>query len=159
MQIRVLAVGKLKEQYLVEGIEEYSKRLGRYERLEIVELREESFSEPLSAKEVEEILRREGERILKEIKPRSFLVALDRGGRALSSEELAEEIQRAALAGSSQLVFVIGGSLGLDERVLKRADLVLSFSKFTFPHQLMRLILLEQIYRAFTILNNERYHK
>jgi len=87
------------------------------------------------------------------------LVALDRGGRALSSEELAEEIQRAALAGSSQLVFVIGGSLGLDERVLKRADLVLSFSKFTFPHQLMRLILLEQIYRAFTILNNERYHK
>ncbi|HHW73373.1 MAG TPA: 23S rRNA (pseudouridine(1915)-N(3))-methyltransferase RlmH [Firmicutes bacterium] len=159
MQIRVLAVGKLKEQYLVEGIEEYSKRLGRYERLEIVELRAESFSEPLSAKEVEEILRREGERILKEIKPRSFLVALDRGGRALSSEELAEEIQRAALAGSSQLVFVIGGSLGLDERVLKRADLVLSFSKFTFPHQLMRLILLEQIYRAFTILNNERYHK
>lgn len=159
MQIRVLAVGKLKEQYLVEGIEEYSKRLGRYERLEIVELRKESFSEPLSAKEVEEILRREGERILKEIKPRSFLVALDRGGRALSSEELAEEIQRAALAGSSQLVFVIGGSLGLDERVLKRADLVLSFSKFTFPHQLMRLILLEQIYRAFTILNNERYHK
>lgn len=159
MQIRVLAVGKLKEQYLVEGIEEYSKRLRRYERLEIVELRAESFSEPLSAKEVEEILRREGERILKEIKPRSFLVALDRGGRALSSEELAEEIQRAALAGSSQLVFVIGGSLGLDERVLKRADLVLSFSKFTFPHQLMRLILLEQIYRAFTILNNERYHK
>jgi 23S rRNA (pseudouridine1915-N3)-methyltransferase len=159
VQIRVLAVGKLKEQYLVEGIEEYSKRLGRYERLEIVELRAESFSEPLSAKEVEEILRREGERILKEIKPRSFLVALDRGGRALSSEELAEEIQRAALAGSSQLVFVIGGSLGLDERVLKRADLVLSFSKFTFPHQLMRLILLEQIYRAFTILNNERYHK
>lgn len=159
MQIRVLAVGKLKEQYLVEGIEEYSKRLGRYERLEIVELRAESFSEPLSAKEVEEILQREGERILKEIKPRSFLVALDRGGRALSSEELAEEIQRAALAGSSQLVFVIGGSLGLDERVLKRADLVLSFSKFTFPHQLMRLILLEQIYRAFTILNNERYHK
>ena len=125
MQIRVLAVGKLKEQYLVEGIEEYSKRLGRYERLEIVELRAESFSEPLSAKEVEEILRREGERILKEIKPRSFLVALDRGGRALSSEELAEEIQRAALAGSSQLVFVIGGSLGLDERVLKRADLVI----------------------------------
>ena len=159
MQIRVLAVGKLKEQYLVEGIEEYSKRLRRYERLEIVELRAESFSEPLSAKEVEEILRREGERLLKEIKPRSFLVALDRGGRALSSEELAEEIQRAALAGSSQLVFVIGGSLGLDERVLKRADLVLSFSKFTFPHQLMRLILLEQIYRAFTILNNERYHK
>ena len=159
MQIRVLAVGKLKEQYLVEGIEEYSKRLRRYERLEIVELRAESFSEPLSAKEVEEILRREGERLLKEIKPRSFFVALDRGGRALSSEELAEEIQRAALAGSSQLVFVIGGSLGLDERVLKRADLVLSFSKFTFPHQLMRLILLEQIYRAFTILNNERYHK
>jgi 23S rRNA (pseudouridine1915-N3)-methyltransferase len=86
-------------------------------------------------------------------------VALDRGGRAMSSEELAEEFQRVAIGGISQLTFVIGGSLGLDPRVLQRADLVLSFSKFTFPHQLMRLILLEQIYRAFTIVNGERYHK
>lgn len=159
MNIQVLAVGKLKEQYLVDGIEEYGKRLGRYGRLEIVELREESFTEPLGEKEIREILRREGERILKELKPRSYVVALDREGRSLSSEELASEIQRIAVGGISQLVFVIGGSWGLDDRVRQRADLLLSFSKFTFPHQLMRLILLEQIYRAFTIINKERYHK
>ncbi|HBG09706.1 MAG: 23S rRNA (pseudouridine(1915)-N(3))-methyltransferase RlmH [Limnochordia bacterium] len=159
MHVQILAVGKLKERYLVQGIEEYGKRLGRYGRLEIAELKEESFAEPLSEKEVQEILRREGERILDALKPRSHVVALDRGGRAMSSEELAEEFQRVAIGGISQLTFVIGGSLGLDPRVLQRADLVLSFSKFTFPHQLMRLILLEQIYRAFTIVNGERYHK
>ena len=159
MHVQILAVGKLKERYLVQGIEEYGKRLGRYGRLEIAELKEESFAEPLSEKEVQEILRREGERILDALKPRSHVVALDRGGRAMSSEELAEEFQRVAIGGISQLTFVIGGSLGLDPRVLQRADLVLSFSKFTFPHQLMRSILLEQIYRAFTIVNGERYHK
>ncbi|HOB41273.1 MAG: 23S rRNA (pseudouridine(1915)-N(3))-methyltransferase RlmH [Limnochordia bacterium] len=159
MHVQIVAVGKLKEQYLVQGIEEYKKRMGRYGRLEILEVKEESFTEPLSDKEIQEILRREGERILKELKPRSFVVVLDRGGRALSSEELAEEFQRVALGGTNQLVFVIGGSWGLDEQVLQRADLVLSFSKFTFPHQLMRLILLEQVYRAFTIINKERYHK
>lgn len=159
MHVQILAVGKLKERYLVQGIEEYGKRLGRYGHLEIAELKEESFAEPLSEKEVQEILRREGERILDALKPRSHVVALDRGGRAMSSEELAEEFQRVAIGGISQLTFVIGGSLGLDPRVLQRADLVLSFSKFTFPHQLMRLILLEQIYRAFTIVNGERYHK
>jgi len=159
VHVQILAVGKLKERYLVQGIEEYGKRLGRYGRLEIAELKEESFAEPLSEKEVQEILRREGERILDALKPRSHVVALDRGGRAKSSEELAEEFQRVAIGGISQLTFVIGGSLGLDPRVLQRADLVLSFSKFTFPHQLMRLILLEQIYRAFTIVNGERYHK
>jgi 23S rRNA (pseudouridine1915-N3)-methyltransferase len=159
VHVQILAVGKLKERYLVQGIEEYGKRLGRYGRLEIAELKEESFAEPLSEKEVQEILRREGERILDALKPRSHVVALDRGGRAMSSEELAEEFQRVAIGGISQLTFVIGGSLGLDPRVLQRADLVLSFSKFTFPHQLMRLILLEQIYRAFTIVNGERYHK
>jgi 23S rRNA (pseudouridine1915-N3)-methyltransferase len=159
VHVQILAVGKLKERYLVQGIEEYGKRLGRYGRLEIAELKEESFAEPLSEKEVQEILRREGERILDALKLRSHVVALDRGGRAMSSEELAEEFQRVAIGGISQLTFVIGGSLGLDPRVLQRADLVLSFSKFTFPHQLMRLILLEQIYRAFTIVNGERYHK
>jgi len=159
VHVQILAVGKVKEQYLLEGIEEYSKRIGRYGRLEIVELKEESFSEPLSEKEVQEILRREGERILKELRPRTFVVALDRGGRAFSSEQFAAELQRVAVGGLSQVAFVIGGSLGLDARVLQQADLILSFSKFTFPHQLMRLILLEQIYRAFTILNNERYHK
>lgn len=159
MNVRIIAVGKLKEKYLRDGIAEYSKRLGRYGRFQIVELKEESFTEPLSPKELEQVLQREGERILAELKPRSFMVALDRKGAAWSSETLARNMQKQALAGINQIDFVIGGSLGLDPRVLKRASQTLSFSKFTFPHQLMRLILIEQIYRAFTIQNGERYHK
>src|SRR5690554_5098210 len=123
--------------------------MGRYGRLEISEAKEENYNEPLSEKEIKQTCRREGERILAEIKPRSFVFALDRLGEALSSQELADTFQRLAVSGTSQLVFVIGGSLGLDPRVVKQADRVLSFSKFTFPHQLMRLVLLEQIYRAF----------
>lgn len=159
MNVQILAVGRVKEKYLDQGIKEYAKRLQRYGRLEIVELKEESFVEPLSEKEYAEVLRREGERILAELKPRSFVIALDRKGQELSSQELAERMQQVAVGGTSQLTFVIGGSLGLDGRVLEQANLVLSFSKFTFPHQLMRLILAEQIYRAFTIINGERYHK
>ena len=159
MNVQVLAVGKIKEKYLKQGIEEYRKRMGRYGRLQIVELKEESFTEPLSAKQVQEILSREGERIIAEIKPRSYVFALDRQGQEWGSKKLATEFQRLAVGGTSQLVFIIGGSWGLDRQVLEQADRVLSFSKFTFPHQLMRLILMEQIYRAFTITRNERYHK
>ncbi|NMB00293.1 MAG: 23S rRNA (pseudouridine(1915)-N(3))-methyltransferase RlmH [Firmicutes bacterium] len=159
MNVQILAVGRIKEKYLEQGIEEYSKRMGRYGRLQIVEIKEESFNEPLSTKQVEEILMREGDRILAEIKPRTFVFALDRLGQQCSSEELATEFGNLAVSGTSQIAFVIGGSWGLDQRVVQRADRVLSFSKFTFPHQLMRLILLEQVYRAFTIVNNERYHK
>ncbi|HHT43281.1 MAG TPA: 23S rRNA (pseudouridine(1915)-N(3))-methyltransferase RlmH [Firmicutes bacterium] len=159
MNVQILAIGRVKEKYLVRGIEEYKKRMGRYGRLEITELKEESFTEPLSEKEIQDVLGREGERILGELKPRTFVIALDRQGRELSSEQLAAEFERVALSGISQIAFVIGGSLGLDARVLQQANLVLSFSKFTFPHQLMRLILVEQIYRAFTIINNEKYHK
>ncbi|NLL41823.1 MAG: 23S rRNA (pseudouridine(1915)-N(3))-methyltransferase RlmH [Firmicutes bacterium] len=159
MNVQIVAVGKIREKFVDLGLKEYSKRIVRYGRLEIVEVREESFSEPLSDKQTEEILRREGERILAAIKPRSFVFALDRLGESWSSEELAAEFQRQAVHGISQLVFVIGGSLGLDPRVVSRADAALSFSAFTFPHQLMRLILLEQIYRAFTIVAGERYHK
>lgn len=159
MNVQILAVGRIKERYLEEGIQEYAKRMGRYGRLQIVELKEESFNEPLSQKQVAEIMRREGERILAEIPPRSFVFALDRRGKQCSSEELAKRFASLAVGGTSQLVFIIGGSLGLDPQVVQRADQVLSFSKFTFPHQLMRLILAEQIYRAFTIINNERYHK
>ncbi len=159
MNVQVLAVGKIKEKYLDQGLKEYSKRMGRYGRFQVVELKEESFSEPLSARETEQILQREGERILAEIQPRSFVFALDRLGESWSSEDLATKLQSLAVGGISQLAFVIGGSLGLDRRVVQRADVALSFSTFTFPHQLMRLILLEQIYRAFTIVGGEKYHK
>ncbi|HBN94874.1 MAG TPA: 23S rRNA (pseudouridine(1915)-N(3))-methyltransferase RlmH [Firmicutes bacterium] len=159
MNVQVVAVGKIKDKFVDLGLKEYSKRMGRYGRFQIVEVKEDSFNEPLSEKEIEQILAREGERVLAAIKPRSFVFALDRAGESWSSEELAAEFQRLAISGTSQLVFVIGGSLGLDERVTDSADVALSFSAFTFPHQLMRLILLEQIYRAFTIVAGERYHK
>ncbi|NLL49373.1 MAG: 23S rRNA (pseudouridine(1915)-N(3))-methyltransferase RlmH [Firmicutes bacterium] len=159
MNVQVVAVGRIKEKFLDLGLKEYSKRMGRYGRFQMVEIKEESFNEPLSDKEVEQVLQREGERILAAIKPRAYVFALDRLGEPWSSEELAAQFQRLAVSGTSELVFVIGGSLGLDPRVIARADVVLSFSAFTFPHQLMRLILLEQIYRAFTIVAGERYHK
>lgn len=159
MNIQVIAVGKIKEQYLQAGIEEYSKRIQRYGRLQVTELKEESFNEPLTSRELDLILAREGERILGKLNPRAYLIALDRQGQFWSSEQLAERFQTLAVAGTSQINFIIGGSLGLDPRVLEQAQANLSFSKFTFPHQLMRLILVEQIYRAFTIVQGERYHK
>ena len=156
MNVQVVAVGKIKDKFVDLGLKEYSKRMGRYGRFQIVEVKEDSFNEPLSEKEIEQILAREGERVLAAIKPRSFVFALDRAGESWSSEELAAEFQRLAISGTSQLVFVIGGSLGLDERVTDSADVALSFSAFTFPHQLMRLILLEQIYRAWRALSQIR---
>jgi len=159
VNIQVIAVGKIKEQYLQDGIEEYRKRIQRYGRLQIIEVKEESFNEPLSPRELELVLQREGERLLGRINPRAYVIALDRLGQAWSSEQLAKEFQTLAVAGTSQIDFIIGGSLGLDQKVLERAQTSLSFSGFTFPHQLMRLILAEQIYRAFTIVQGERYHK
>lgn len=159
MNVQVVAVGKIREKYVDLGLREYSKRMGRYGRFQVIEVKEESFNEPLSDKEIEQILDREGERILAAIKPRSFVFALDRLGESWSSQQLAAEFQHLAVSGTSQLVFVIGGSLGLHQKVVEGADVVLSFSEFTFPHQLMRLILSEQIYRAFTIVAGERYHK
>lgn len=159
MNIQLIVVGKIKEQYLQMGIKEYSKRIQRYGRLQITELKEESFNEPLSDRELELILSKEGERVLGRINPRSYVVALDRQGVFWSSEQFADQFQTLAVAGTSQIDFIIGGSLGLAPEVLERAQMSLSFSKFTFPHQLMRLILVEQIYRAFTIVQGERYHK
>ncbi|HHU62277.1 MAG: 23S rRNA (pseudouridine(1915)-N(3))-methyltransferase RlmH [Bacillota bacterium] len=159
MNVRIIAVGKIKEPYLTQGLKEYSKRMGSYGRFEIKEIKEESFSEPLSAKELELILLREGERIISELRPRSLVIALDRLGQLWTSEKLAATMQKTALQGISHVDFIIGGSLGLHSNVLKKANHSLSFSKFTFPHQLMRLILIEQIYRAFTIIAGERYHK
>lgn len=159
MQISIITVGKLKEKYLKEGIEEYSKRLSSYCKLQVFEVNDEKAPEELSATEMEQVKRKEGERILAQIKQDQYVIALAIDGSMWSSEKLSSELDRLATYGKSQVAFVIGGSLGLADTVLKRADAQLSFSKMTFPHQLMRLILVEQIYRAFRISRGEPYHK
>lgn len=159
MNIDVVAVGKIKEKYLNEGIKEYSKRLSRYCSLNIIEVDDEKAPENLSDKEMEMIKAKEGEKLLSKIPSGAFVVALAIEGKQLSSEALSQKISDIMVEGNSHIVFVIGGSLGLSGDVLKRANLKLSFSKMTFPHQLMRMILLEQVYRAFRIMRNEPYHK
>ncbi|MDR0880705.1 MAG: 23S rRNA (pseudouridine(1915)-N(3))-methyltransferase RlmH [Clostridioides sp.] len=159
MNIQVISVGKIKEKYLKLGIEEFSKRLSKYCKLDIVELDDEKAPENLSDKGREIVKDKEGQRILTKIKQNSYVIALAIDGKNFSSEELAEFMSDLTVRGNSSLTFVIGGSLGLSDDVLVRADFKLSFSKMTFPHQLMRLILLEQIYRGFRINNGEPYHK
>ncbi|TPG83604.1 23S rRNA (pseudouridine(1915)-N(3))-methyltransferase RlmH [Brevibacillus laterosporus] len=159
MQITIITVGKLKEKYLKEGIAEYTKRLTTYCKMNVVEVSDEKAPEELSATEMEQVKRKEGERILAHIKQDHYVIALAIEGQMWSSEKLSSEMDRLALHGRSQVAFVIGGSLGLADEVLKRADAQLSFSKMTFPHQLMRLVLVEQIYRAFRISRGEPYHK
>lgn len=159
MNISILAVGKLKEKYLKSGIDEYLKRLTSYARIEIIEIPDEKAPEELSASEMEQIKQKEGERLLSKLSQDTYVIALAIDGKMKSSEELADTIDKLATYGKSKIAFIIGGSLGLSNEVLQRADEKLSFSKMTFPHQLMRLILLEQIYRAFRINRNEPYHK
>jgi len=159
MNISVIAVGKLKEKYLKDAIGEYAKRLTRYCKLYLVVLQDEKTPENASLKEEVQIKEKEGELILKQVKDNMYVVALDLKGKMLSSEELAEFVKDLGVTGESNLAFVIGGSLGLSEQVLNRANYKLCFSKMTFPHQLMRVILLEQIYRGFKIINGEPYHK
>ena len=159
MKITIISVGKLKEKYLQMGIDEYAKRLGRYVKLELVEVSDEKAPETMSSAEEEIVKKKEGERILSNIKDDEYVIALAINGKQLSSEDLAEFIQKNMTNGISHMVFVIGGSIGLSKAVLNRADYKLSFSNMTFPHQLMRMILLEQIYRGFRIINNEPYHK
>ncbi|MFR9069560.1 MAG: 23S rRNA (pseudouridine(1915)-N(3))-methyltransferase RlmH [Paraclostridium sp.] len=159
MNITVISVGKLKEKYLKLGIEEFSKRLSKYCKLDMIELDDEKCPENLSDKDMEIVKNKEGNKILSKIKNNSYVIALAIDGKNLSSEELASTISNLAVRGNSHITFVIGGSLGLSSEVLKRADYKLSFSKMTFPHQLMKLILLEQVYRSFRINNNEPYHK
>ena len=159
MNISIISVGKIKEKYLKLGIEEFSKRLSKYSKLEFIELDDEKCPENLSEKDVLIVKEKEGNKILSKIKNNSYVIALAIDGKNLSSEELAEKISSLAVSGKSHITFVIGGSLGLSDDVLKRANYKLSFSKMTFPHQLMKLILLEQVYRAFRINNNEPYHK
>jgi len=159
MNIDIAAVGKIKEKYLAEGIMEYSKRLGRYCSLRILEVEDEKTPETMSDREKEEVKRKEGERLLSRIPDQALVIALAIDGKQLSSEELSERISDIMVKGTSHIVFVIGGSLGLSDEVLARSQMKLSFSRMTFPHQLMRMILLEQIYRAFRIIKNEPYHK
>ena len=159
MEITIIAVGKIKEKYLKEGIAEYLKRLSPYARLTVIEIDDENAPEYLSPAEAEKVVKKEGERILTKIPPSSFVIALDLKGKNLSSEELASFISEKSLYGQSRLTFLIGGSLGLSTEVLERADFKLSFGRMTYPHQLMRLILLEQIYRVYKIIRGEPYHK
>lgn len=159
MRITIVCVGKLKEKYWQDAIAEYSKRLSRYHKLEIVELPDEKAPETMSPAQEEEVKKKEGERILKAIKDDTFVVALAIEGKGLTSEGLADFMAKKAVGGVSHMAFVIGGSLGLSKEVMKRADFSLSFSAMTFPHQMMRVILLEQIYRAERINRKEPYHK
>lgn len=154
-----MAVGKVKEKYLLAGIREYEKRLKPFVKLEIIEVKEEAAPEKLSPAEKMEVLSREGEAIKSKIIPGSLIVPLEREGKELTSEELASYISKQGTEGQSQITFVIGGSLGIDRTILNRGSIRLSFSKLTFPHQLFRLILMEQIYRTFTIIQGHPYHK
>jgi 23S rRNA (pseudouridine1915-N3)-methyltransferase len=158
MKIKIITVGKIKEKYLQDGIDEYTKRLSRYTQLEMVEVNDEKAPEKLSKKEMEMIKDKEGDKLLSKL-DNDYLVALDIKGKSFGSVELAKKIRDVFSYESSNITFVIGGSLGLSKKILDRANLKLSFSKMTFPHQLMKMILLEQIYRSFRIINNEPYHK
>ena len=159
MRISIICVGKIKEKYLKLGIDEFTKRLSKYCKLEIIELDDEKAPENLSDKEMLMIKEKEGKKILSKIKDNSYVIALAIDGKNLSSEELADTINNLGVRGNSHIVFIIGGSLGLSDEILSRANYKLSFSKMTFPHQLMRLILLEQVYRAYRINSGEPYHK
>ena len=158
MNIKIICLGKIKEKSLVSLIDEYKKRISKYASLEIIELADESIPDSCSLKEAENIKTIECEKISKHIKPSDYVISLDLTGKQLSSEELAEKFQNITLNGSSTIDFIIGGSLGLTRELVANSNYVLSFSKLTFPHQLIRLFLLEQIFRSFKINNNEKYH-
>lgn len=159
MKISILCVGKIKEKFYRDAVEEYAKRLSRYCKLEIVELADEKTPDKASPAQEEQIKWKEGERILGRIKEDAFVCTLEIQGRKFTSEGFAGMIEQAGVAGRSHIQFVIGGSLGLHSSVCRRADLAISFSDMTFPHQLMRVILCEQIYRAYRIISGEPYHK
>lgn len=159
MKITLVTVGKIKEKFFEDAIKEYSKRLSRYCKLEILQVADEKTPEGASEAVELQIKEKEGQRILSLIRDDAYMIALAIEGKMLDSEELAERIEKLGVSGISQIVFVIGGSLGLSAQVMKRADYALSFSRMTFPHQLMRVVLLEQIYRSYRIMNHQPYHK
>ena len=159
MNITIITVGKIKEKYLRDAIEEYSKRLGRYCKLEIIELADEKTPDNASEKEEEAIKEKEGQGILNKIKDNMFVIAMDLGDKQLTSQEFSDYVHNLGVIGNSNIAFIIGGSLGISKGVLSRANYKLCFSKMTFPHQLFRVMLLEQIYRGFRIIKGEPYHK
>lgn len=159
MKITLVTVGKMKEKYLRDAVAEYAKRLGKYCKLEVIETADEKTPDHASDTVEETIRAKEAERILRYIREDAFVITLEILGKQLSSEELAKKIETLGVQGKSHIIFVIGGSIGLGKEVLERSDFALSFSKMTFPHQLMRVILLEQVYRSFRIINGEPYHK
>jgi 23S rRNA (pseudouridine1915-N3)-methyltransferase len=159
LRITLLTVGKLKESFYRQAAEEFQKRLSRYCRLEILEVADEKTPDGAAEAEEESIRRKEGERLLKLIRDGAYVITLEIGGRMMDSEGFAGRLKELAVQGRSHIVFVIGGSLGLSAEVRRRSDFALSFSPMTFPHQLMRIILLEQVYRGFRILSGEPYHK
>ncbi|WP_313150547.1 23S rRNA (pseudouridine(1915)-N(3))-methyltransferase RlmH [Lysinibacillus capsici] len=159
MNITIVSVGKLKEKYLKMGIDEYVKRLGGYAKMDLVEVPDEKAPEQLSEAEMDIVKKKEGERILAKISPDAYVIALAINGKMKTSEQMAADIESLMTYGKSKIAFVIGGSLGLHEDVLKRAEEQQSFGKMTLPHQLMKLVLVEQIYRSFRIMKGEPYHK
>ena len=159
MKIKVVTVGKLKEKYLKDGISEYSKRISRFAKLEMIELADEKTPDRASKSENQKILEIEGQRILSKVGDRDFVIVLAIEGKTFSSEEFSKHLEEASIKGFSTLTFIIGGSLGLAQDVKKRSNLSVSFGRLTLPHQLMRLVLVEQIYRAFTIQQGSPYHK
>lgn len=158
MQVTIVAVGRIRETYLVKGIAEYEKRLRAYCQLKIIEVKDEPFRDGYAQAQLELVKAREAERIMRVIPPRAYVIALDIGGQMQSSEEMAAMVLKLGVEGWSHIVFVIGGALGLHSSVIHCANMRLSFSLLTFPHQLMRLVLMEQIYRWFTITRGESYH-
>lgn len=159
MKLRVICVGRLKEKFYTDAVNEFKKRLSRFAEVEIVELADEKAPEKLSDAELEQIKLAEGRRILAKLADGETVVALEIRGVQLSSTELADKLKNLMLEGKSRIAFIIGGSNGLSSEVLARADFKLSFSKMTFSHQIFRIMLMEQLYRAFKIINNEPYHK
>lgn len=159
MKITVISVGKIKEKFYRDAIDEYAKRLSRYCKLEFIEVADEKTPDHASEIENERIRRKEGERILSHVRDHTYVIVLAIRGQMPDSVELAEKIQKLSVSGVGDLTIIIGGSLGLSKEVFARADYELSFSRMTFPHQLMRVILLEQLYRAYKIAANEPYHK
>ena len=159
MKIKIVTVGKLKEKYLKDGIAEYTKRISRFTKLEMIELADEKTPDKASELENQKILETEGARILSKVGERDFVVVLAIEGKTFSSEDFSKQLEQASIKGYSTLTFIIGGSLGLATIVKNRANLSVSFGRLTLPHQLMRLVLVEQIYRAFTIQQGSPYHK
>lgn len=159
MNITIISVGKIKEKYINLGLSEFSKRLSKYCKLNLIEVSDEKAPENLSEADMKIVKNKEGEKILSKLNDNTYIIVLAIDGKQLSSEELSKKIDNLALQGNSSITFIIGGSLGLSDEVLNKANYKLSFSKMTFPHQLMKLILLEQVYRAFRISRGEPYHK